>query len=289
MSVFWMKLLALASMITDHVGFFLYPRFISRTPYRVLRGIGRFAFPVYCFLIVNGFDKTRDRARYLARLIAFASISQIPFVMTFSESLDPAAGFRFSLFYPLPVVILLIALVCAVWWNFVRRGWSVLLPGLALLLAVSSLEVGGLLLLTNDLNVFYTLALGLALLCILDEAAAPTRDLRRVLAHTIALAAALFLIRDTADYGIPGLVLIVGLALVKDSRPRQALIVVMWAALEYMAAKIRLYYFLPALISILPILLYNGRQGRPFKLGFYAVYPLHLLILGVLSAGLLLA
>ena len=75
MSVFWMKILALVSMIIDHAGYFLYPRFIRRTPYRALRGVGRVAFPVYCFLLVNGFDKTRDRARDLTRLTAFAAIS----------------------------------------------------------------------------------------------------------------------------------------------------------------------------------------------------------------------
>ena len=288
MSVFWMKILALVSMIIDHVGYFLYPRFIRRTPYRALRGVGRVAFPVYCFLLVNGFDKTRDRARYLTRLTAFAAISEIPFVMLFSANYDPAAGpIRFSLFFPWPVCAALIALVCAVWLLSVRRDWSVVWPALALLLAVSSLEVGGLCLLTNDINVFYTLALGLALICFLDELGAPARDLRRILMHAAGIAAALLLIRDSSDYGLLGVAFIVGLYLTRDSRVRQALIIVMWAAVEYMAAKVRLYYFLPALLSILPVLFYNGRQGKPFKLGFYAVYPVHLLILGLLSAMLL--
>ena len=290
MSVFWMKVLALVSMITDHVGVFLYPGMIARTPYRALRGVGRLAFPIYCFLIVNGFEKTHDRARYLTRLCAFAAISEIPFVLLFSPHYDPAAGpLRFSLFFPWPVCILLIALVSVLWLLFVRRDASVVWPALALFLAVSSLELGGLLLLTNEVNVFYTLALGLALICLLEEASTPGRDLRRILAHTAAIAAALFLIRDTADYGLLGLAFLVGLYLTRDSRVRQVLIVVMWSAVEYMAAEIRLYYFLPALLSILPILLYNGRQGKPFKLGFYAVYPAHLLILGLLSAALLTA
>ncbi len=289
MSVFWMKILAVVSMVIDHVGYFLYPRFIRRTPYRVLRAIGRFAFPVYCFLIVNGFEKTHDRARYLTRLCAFAAISEIPFVLLFSSRYNPTLGpLRFSLFYPWPVCLLLIALVAAVWLVFVRRDGSVVWPVLALFFGVSSLEVGGVLLLTNDVNVFYTLAMGLAVICILDEASAKDRDLRRVLAHALAVAAVLFLIRDTADYRILGLVLIVGLYLTRESRPRQALILLMWAAMEYLAASIRLRYFLPAISSILPLLLYNGKQGRPFKLGFYAIYPVHLLILGIFSVGLLM-
>lgn len=78
---FTLKIIAATTMLIDHIGYIFFPKYL------LLRIIGRISFPIFAFLIVEGFMHTRDVKRYIVRLAAFALISEIPFDLAFFGNL----------------------------------------------------------------------------------------------------------------------------------------------------------------------------------------------------------
>lgn len=68
-----MQLIAMLTMLVDHLGMVW---FEGQTWLRV---IGRIAFPIYAYALVQGHIYTRSRTMYLTRLFALALLSQIPY------------------------------------------------------------------------------------------------------------------------------------------------------------------------------------------------------------------
>lgn len=240
-----LKIIAVVTMIIDHIGAAVLARFLLirgnsavlanvsegllrvincsnlYAVYSVMRGIGRIAFPIFCFLLVEGFAHTKDIKKYVLRLGIFAVISEIPFDLAFHGEL---LEFTYqNVFFTLFVGLITITLFH---WVEEKQTLSPILR--VLLLAV--IAVGG---------------MGLA--------------------HVL-----------QTDYAARGVMCILVFYIFRKNRHAQ------------MIAGILAFFWweLPAVLAFLPIALYNGSRGIRLKYAFYAIYPIHLLILYGICAAL---
>ena len=87
-----LKLIAVITMLIDHIASHLVPkRYVlfsvfgfDVTLYRLMRDIGRIAFPLFVFLLIEGFLHTRSRRRYGVSLLICAVISEVPWDLVHS-------------------------------------------------------------------------------------------------------------------------------------------------------------------------------------------------------------
>ena len=114
-----LKIMALVFMLIDHTAAIVFPPVLARYDitflgnlsmeymqdicasgfagwlyvlYQIMRRIlGRLAFPIYCFLLVEGFGRTGNRKKYAGRLFLFALISEIPFNLAFRGKIFDAS------------------------------------------------------------------------------------------------------------------------------------------------------------------------------------------------------
>ena len=130
----FLKLIAVVSMVIDHVGGAFFPE------QAVLRAIGRLAFPLFCYCMTVGLLYTHDIRKYLIRLGVFAILSQPFYVFAFHPHDFIENLLQFNIFFTLFLSLLslwgfkekkwwlfALALFALCWWNFDYSGNGVIL------------------------------------------------------------------------------------------------------------------------------------------------------------------
>ena len=182
----------------------------------VLRFTGRLAFPLFCFLLVEGFVHTHNVKGYLGRLVLFGLLSEVPFDLAF---------FR-TPFYP------------------------------------------------GAQNVYWTLALGVLAMAGLKRFEKPdgTASGKSLLCGG---ACALTAFLANTDYHAIGVLIICTLYLTRADRKRQCLV-----------GAVLFLFELTAPLAFVLVWFYNGQRGACsplLKKAFYWFYPVHLLVLAMVT------
>lgn len=226
-----LKWIALVTMTVDHIGLFLISP--DTTLYVMMRLIGRIAFPLFAFMIAEGFLHTSNIKRYMLRLFILGLATEIIFLGLYFFS-----GFNLT------------------------HVWFLEGPGFRM-------------------NIIWTLLLGLMGLVLIQ----------RYEPFSILILTALFLVSIVLPYGFYGFGLImifgwvqspkqkwgyaIGLTLIYSLYPALSL---GWEGINW----IQLF----ALTAIPILLMYHGKRGKSSLRFVYFYYPLHIVLIYLISLSL---
>lgn len=223
MSTFHIKLIAVLTMVIDHLGLYFFP------DVAVFRIVGRLSFPLFAWLIANGAYHTKNIQLYTVRLFIFALISQLPYYLVNSLVFPDFSG----------------------------------------------------------LNIFFTLGIGLLAIQLIK------RTEKKIIWFLISLVAALTGYLLGTDYDAAGVLSVIFFYVyfnnVKKMVISQLLLFVSFYTVPVLhqvlgstnpESGVNLIAFMQpvAVLSLVFISLYSGKEGMKAKYIFYVFYPLHLLI-----------
>ncbi len=125
-----LKLIAVITMLIDHVAYGILWRIPSiggsSILYTIMRCIGRLAFPIYIFLLIEGFKYTRSKLKYAMRLLIFCFISEIPFDLAFNGRFLEL-GYQ-NVFFTLFIGFVTICAMDAVWTKLFKCNKECIIP-----------------------------------------------------------------------------------------------------------------------------------------------------------------
>ena len=212
-----LKIIAMVSMVFDHVGDMFFPELAWP------RMIGRLAMPIFSFCIAEGYIHTSDKGRYLRRMGIFALVSEAPFDLAFEGRLN----------------------------------------------------------LTHQ-NIMLTFFLAIIALMLFDRIRGEKQEDtgkysagRTFLGVCAVLGMAVIALLVKADYTLFAVIAVFLFYVLRDSGQ----LIRTGAGVGFLAVTRTVGYYCTTGLSLIPLLLYNGKKGKGLKWLFYAFYPGHLLIL----------
>ena len=215
-----LKLIAMISMVFDHVGDMFFPGALW------MRMIGRLAMPLFSFCIAEGYAHTKNKQRYLMRMGVFALVSEIPFDLAFEG--------RVGLGHQNIMLSFFLAILALMLFDRIRGEGKEHAVGKTLL----------------------------GILCVCAVA---------VLALVL-----------RADYTLFAVLAVFLFYVLRNRHP----LLRCGVGVGFLALTRTVGYYRATGLSLIPLLLYNGKRGRGLKWLFYAFYPGHLLLLYLLKTAL---
>jgi len=265
MSAFLLKLIALLTMMIDHIGVVYQPLF----DVSLYRYIGRIAFPIFVFFVAEGCRRTSNIEKYVLRLGAFALISELPFTLALAplvrqpNSLFDLAAYNFFSIQNVFFTFFL-GTVCVYLYQKFRNGLEQII---CIVLIPFTVYLG------NRLNTDFG-STGVLFVFILYVM--PYSDKEEE--NPIQLSAVGKTLRIAALFCMLFFLYIIDLGIFNPIRE----VIQTDGVLSLVERLPIIQFMLYSCIALVMLAFYNNKRGRPQRWLFYAFYPFHLLVLGLI-------
>lgn len=231
-SSFGLHVLAMMFMLCDHMWATLFPGL------EWLTCAGRLAYPIFAFMIAEGYTHTHDLRKYMLRLLFWAAVTEIPFNLMYGE----------SVFYPFHQNVLWTFLISLLMIILIEKCRAKFKPAVSVILSVLIALLGYVAGYAAMVDYF-----GEGVLMVLMFYFFRAPNLKNRLLQLICM----YILNVELLGGLCYTFTLFG----QDFEfPQQGF----------------------ALLSLIPVWLYSGRQGfhsKAFRYFCYAFYPVHMLLL----------
>ena len=254
-----------------------------------MRLIGRFGFPVFVFLLVEGFMHTSNIKKYIRNLAIFALISEIPFNLAMNATL-------FCFDYQSVFVTLLIGVLTLSGIKYVsdKTYSEKLSPLFYVAAALFGLMLGGLIY-NSDIEGFFSgfgliiekmyyyiagIIIGLLIMIFKAKSLSFEQKMAFTFSVPIIYAGTVFADVLNTDYASWGVFTIVVMYYYRNASYKKRM------GMGALALTIMQGIEVTSFLMMIPANMYNGKRGLKLKYFFYAFYPVHLLILYLITLAL---